>query len=64
MSRRRTGDENQKPNLKTSEAGNARLAKTKKRNVREAHTKPPLTLFPLCVRRVAQDSRGLTDEYV
>ena len=53
-----------KPHPKTSEAGNARLAKTKIRSVRDARTKPPLTFLPLCVRRVAQDSRGLSDEYV
>jgi len=36
----------QNPRTKTREAGNGRLANTKE-NVREAHTKPPLTFFPL-----------------
>jgi hypothetical protein len=41
------GKESQKPNLKTSEAGYARLAH-KYTSVRRAHTKPQLIFFPLC----------------
>ena len=36
----------QNPRTKTREVGNGRLANTKE-NVREAHTKPPLTFIPL-----------------